>query len=519
METLELYLSPRDAKGFKAIVTKSPAGEGETQSSLPFFEGEKDWRTTVLRCLEVTSFKSEHFDPEEQEWMVNSGILNENRNAFDAKYLVKIGQQVYQSLFPADSKAKNALLGSLRFSEEKKTQLHIQLKFAAERSPLADYPWELLHDGKTFLLHYNVTISRYIAYDSVPPKLPPTVKVNVLLVSSAAWDSELGLKQLGEQETQAIRQGLEKARDAGHINFVQEDATKHKLTNYLTEHRGEDAPHVLHFDGHGLFGKRCSNPKCRTMHNGNKAEKCRKCDWVLPEPQGYLVFEDADKKADYVSAEELGVLLYQSSLGNGNNKSGGIALVVLSACQSAMALDGDSVFNGTAQNLISHRIPSVVAMQYSVSVVSATKFAEQFYRSLGQKNSLGIAMSQAREVMGIGGEQWYRPVLYLRWEDNEGGQLFKDSSVASSVGTDEFVPQKNRILEETNKPRQISRITQIQIDSLKKDLKKLEKDYQDVADKKRRESNPQEQNNLELQLKEIAKKMEEIEQEIQEVGL
>jgi hypothetical protein len=55
---------------------------------------------------------------------------------------------------------------------------------------------------------------------------------------------------------------------------------------------------------------------------------------------------------------------------------------------------------------------------------------------------------------------------------------------------------------------------QIQLKILKQDLAKLEKDFLDVADKKRRESNPQEQNNLQLQLDDITKKMEELEQQM-----
>jgi hypothetical protein len=324
----------------------------------------------------------------------------------------------------------------LRSSERENTQLHIQLIFSdnvVRGIRLADYPWELLHDGFMFLLHRNVTISRDIAYEGVRPNLPPTDKINVLLLSSTASDPELGLNQLGKEEAQAIADGLEKARNDGHINFVQLGATRDKLRAYLTEHRGEDAPQVLHFDGHGLYGKRCTNPQCHAMNKGTKITRCGKCDRELPEAQGYLVFEDKDKNggADYISAAELGVLLSKSTSGDGNNKSGGIALVVLSACQSGMTVEGDSIFNGTAQNLIGQRIPSVVAMQYSVSVVSATKFAEQFYRSLGQKNSLGIAVSQAREAMGIEGNQWYRPVLYLRWQDkdNDGGQLFNLSPI------------------------------------------------------------------------------------------
>lgn len=511
LEILNLILSSRDAKQFKVIVK----GYGETESSLPFFEGEQDWRTTVLRCLEVTTFNSKHFDPKEQEWMVKANILNENKNYFDDKYLSKIGQAVYQALFPANSKAREALIVALGRIQEN-GQLHIQLEFSADvvkRSRLADYPWELLHNGQKFLFQRNVIISRYIADEAVPPKLPPTDKVNVLLMSSCAWDSQLKLERLDNQEKQAIREGLQKARDAGHINLVElKDATTEKLREFLTENQGEDAPHVLHFDGHGLFGKRCSNLECRTMHNGNKTQECGKCHRKLPEPQGYLVFEDGDK-ADYISAEAFRELLRLSSLRDGKNKVGGIALVVLSACQSAMALDGDSLFNGVAQNLISTRIPSVVAMQYSVSVESAKKFAEEFYHSLGLKNSLVTAISQARGVMDIEGNQWYRPVLYLRWQDNEGGQLFKDF-----LGTDDIAILDKKILQEENKPRQISRITQIKIDRLKHDLDKLVKDYKDVGDKHRRESNPQEQNNLQLQLDKIAKEMEWSEQQLQELG-
>lgn len=48
---------------------------------------------------------------------------------------------------------------------------------------------------------------------------------------------------------------------------------------------------------------------------------------------------------------------------------------------------------------------------------------------------MGIAVSQAREAMGIEGNQWYRPVLYLRWQDNEGGQLFNLSTILSYAAT------------------------------------------------------------------------------------
>nr|MBW4582074.1 CHASE2 domain-containing protein [Tildeniella nuda ZEHNDER 1965/U140] len=273
------------------------------------------------------------------------------------------------------------------------------------------------------------TFSRYIAYESAPPNLPLTEKINVLLVSSAAFDAEQGLKKLSNQEQKAIFQGLQKAQTQGHVKLHQpEYSTVGCLRAYLTEHQGTEAPHIVHFDGHGLFGKRCPNQACCTMHKGIKVEYCRVCSTPLPEAQGYLAFENEQSGPDYVSAEEFGLLLQAASAGDHATSSHGITLAVLTACQSGMSVSGDSVFNGIAQNLISQRVPAVVAMQYSVLVESAAKFAEQFYRSLGQKNSLALAISQGREAMGLSTQQWFRPVLYLRWRDNVGGQLFQISS-------------------------------------------------------------------------------------------
>ncbi|MCA1990590.1 MAG: CHAT domain-containing protein [Coleofasciculus sp. S288] len=439
MELFELYLSPIDATRFKVIVTQSPAGEGETESSLPFCDDSQDRRITLIKTLESASFRSESFVGEgEQEWMVTAEILAADRTTFHPDYPAKIGKELYRALFPPGSKVERALHSSLRQAEEKNTQLLVQLKLeadAVQRSRLADYPWELLHDGQRFLLHHQLGFSRYIAHDTAPPSLPPVEQVNVLLVSSAAFDSQMGLKRLSKQEQQAIRKGLEKASDAGHISLRElEYPTFNELRTYLTENRGKEAPHVLHFDGHGLFGKRCQ--QCGAMHKGIKVERCKKeaCLAPLPDPQGYLVFEDEEGEADYISAKELGTLLHQTRLSDGTHQTGGVALVVLSACQSGMAVAGESVFNGTAQNLIGHRVPAVVAMQYSVSVEAATKFAEQFYRSLGQKDSLTVAVNQGREAMGAEGNQWYRPVLYLRWRDNQGGQLFSPPKPVARLG-------------------------------------------------------------------------------------
>ncbi|NET16265.1 MAG: CHAT domain-containing protein, partial [Okeania sp. SIO1H6] len=435
MELFELYLSPIDETQFTAIVSQSTASGdgGDTPSALP--EGGQR-RITLIKTLEFSQFSADNFqDDSELDWMAAEKIITADRNAFDPDYLAQIGQILYKALFPPGSPVENLLGQAIANAESQGKPLVVRLKFPADgvqHSRLADYPWELLHDGQKFLCHHSVKFSRYIAHKGVAPKLPSVEKLNILLVSSEAFSKEIGLKRLSKQEREAIRQGAKKAEEDGHICLTElEFATLKHLRDYLTEHQGEDSPHVVHFDGHGVFGQKCR--QCSTIHKTTKRQQCRNCQAQLPSPQGYLVFEDEDGDADYISAKELGTLLHQSGLSDGDSQTEGVTLVVLSACQSGMAIAGESVFNGAAQNLIAHRVPAVVAMQYSVRVDSATKFAEQFYRSLGQKNSLAVAVSQGRAAMGVEGNQWYRPVLYLRWQDNKGGQLFASATSPQSI--------------------------------------------------------------------------------------
>ncbi|WP_088893320.1 CHAT domain-containing tetratricopeptide repeat protein [Leptolyngbya ohadii] len=432
MELLLLYLSAIDDARFK-VIARSSVGQAEVDSRLPFFETRDRWRTTLIKALEVNEFRSSAFQREgEQDWLVEQGLLSKDRESFHPTILARIGQAMYEALFPV-GEVRNVLQRAIAQAEGNETQLHIQLEFNAEitkRSRLPDYPWELVHDGQKFLAHHQVRFSRYIAHPASVTKVPLVQKLNVLLVSSTASDEDHELLPLSRKEQQAVLKGLKKAEEEGLIQVNElKPATLNQLRIYLTNNRAEQSPHVFHFDGHGLFGRRCNVDSCRTIHKDLSIEKCKTCGATLPdEPQGYLLFEteeNDENEADYISAIELGQLLQKTSFGGTSTQKNGVTVAVLSACKSGMALGGESVFNGVAQRLISHRIPAVVAMQYTIRVDSAMRFSEQFYRALGSKNSsLAIAISQGQEAMGAEGNQWYRPVLYLRWQDDEGGQLF-----------------------------------------------------------------------------------------------
>jgi hypothetical protein len=518
MEILTIYLSAVDAAQFK-VIARSKVGQAEADSRLPFFETAERWRTTVIKALEVNEFRASVFQRQgEQEWMVEQGLLSSNKESFHPAMLAQIGQAMYESLFPVGG-VRDVLQRAIARAEDNSTQLHIQLEFNAEitkRSRLPDYPWELAHDKQKFLAHHQVRFSRHITHVATIPNFPPVQQFNVLLVSSGASDAENKLLPLSKKEQKAVFKGLEKAQAEGHIHVeVLEPASVNHLRSYLTEHQGNQAPHIFHFDGHGFFGRRCNIPSCRTIHGNLSTEKCKNCGAALPEPQGYLLFETQEDEPDYVSAKELGELLQKTSFGDDSTqRRGGVAVAVLSACKSGTAFGGESVFNGVAQQLISHRIPAVVAMQYTVRVDAATQFAEQFYRSLGCKNSLVTAISQAQEAMG-GGEdnQWYRPVLYLRWEDNEGGQLFTASPVQSNKVSPDSTPLSN----EPPQKRSLSRFHRLELERLTTELEDLEQDYDRVKSQLRTELDGGTQNKLERQLEQIGQEMAKREQQLDQL--
>lgn len=89
-------------------------------------------------------------------------------------------------------------------------------------------------------------------------------------------------------------------------------------------------------------------------------------------------------------------------------------------------------------------------------------------------------------------------------------QFPENKNASSSLSSVQMQPDKKQRMK-------MSRGRQFEIERFQQELEKIENDYRNVAEKKRRESNPQEQNNLELQLQSIAKQMDKIEQQINEL--
>jgi hypothetical protein len=140
----------------------------------------------------------------------------------------------------------------------------------------------------------------------------------------------------------------------------------------LAQRLYRDPPvHVLHFDGHGVFGVAQG-----ALADGQGAE-------------GRLLFEQDNGEREYVEGRYLAPVL----------RKRGIRLVVLTACQSATGT-ADNAFSSVASQLIQGGVDTVAAMSATVLVVSAAKYAEAFYRTLATSGATAdIAHEQAQHAL------------------------------------------------------------------------------------------------------------------------
>ncbi len=161
----------------------------------------------------------------------------------------------------------------------------------------------------------------------------------------------------------------------------------------LAWERGEPY-HIVHFDGHGVY----ADPKTldaaeiafgRVMLKGESAGPC-----------GFLVFEDpaAKRRFKLVDGFKLGETL----------RDAGVPILILNACQSAFAeasatpqadaspREEIAAYGSLAQAVMEHGAAGVVAMRYSVYVVTAAQFVAELYAALARGRTLSEATSFAR---------------------------------------------------------------------------------------------------------------------------
>lgn len=268
--------------------------------------------------------------------------------------------------------------------------------WVASRSPaFLGLPWELLKDPEspTPLVLDLAGMNRTLPVKQAAADLQPGERLRVLMVIARPY----GRRDVGYR--MIARPLLERLSPvAGEVRLdVLRPPTFAELKRKLAEAREEGEPYqILHFDGHGLFGRRI----------GREGETA----------QGHLVFE-AEFGADAVAADQIASLLVAER----------VPLVVLNACRSGQVDGGASPEAAVATRLLESGAAAAVAMSYSVYVVAAAEFMAAFYEALFAGKTVSQAMTKGRRQIyktnlrpspkgPLPLDDWLVPVCYTRQE-------------------------------------------------------------------------------------------------------
>jgi hypothetical protein len=287
------------------------------------------------------------------------------------KEMIAFGEQLFDTLFQG---------GVRRLYDEARTRQGRKLDFIfTSMIPwIAEKPWEFAYDAvrNCYLATEETRFTRNVLTSIPADQINPGSGPLRILVASAQ-PVGFGALSIGQEEA-VIRRGFEPLIAAGLVTVTAlARATPTKLHGYLSNGKFD----VVHFIGHGTYDEKRG--------------------------EGRLVFENEQGQE-----HSLGERAVREIFCNRN-----LSLVFLNACETGAA--GRAEFNkGVAQSLVAHGLPAVVANQYSVLDSSATSFAQHFYWSLAQGNSLGESAREARIAVNysLHGEpiDWAVPVVYAR---------------------------------------------------------------------------------------------------------
>lgn len=394
---MEIAIRLQDTGNGLVEVIESPSGQGENETELPFAN---DQLPTVLKALTRLNSLKIYFDDQQKEELTQLGLWKDEALLATDKLLEKVGQKCFDSLLPS-GQVRELFVGA-RNSNPNSNSITLRLRLNPKDVDIARQPWELLYQDPAHLVKCrSVKLVRYITFDSPPTSLGITGILHVLYVRCSPSDIKEG--ELGQVEWQQVSNALTQMNE---IEVSEPVRTFTQVTHCL-----QNQPvHVIHFDGHGRFGRVC---QCGIFNNPHLQE-CHECKAKLNDIalQGWLAFEKDDGTKDWISSKRLAEIC-------ANRK---VRLVVLSSCSTG-TVRGETIFGGVAPALIGAGIPAVVAMQLPITADSAAQFFGQgFYKRLAAFDCLPDAVSAGRDL--IVNHEWFIPVLYLRDKDKT-GCLFK----------------------------------------------------------------------------------------------
>ncbi|MBN1875578.1 MAG: CHAT domain-containing protein [Anaerolineae bacterium] len=289
------------------------------------------------------------------------------------------GQRLFELLF-ADTTLRSAWERALGQFPQRRIRLWID----ADAPELHTIPWELLQENGVLLAAQPETpFSRYLPCEIPYGEIVTERPIRILIAISNPHD--LDRYQLAPLDVEQERHILKEA--LGELPYIELDFIPSSITLKQLETHLHKGYHVLHYIGHGAYNHR--------------------------QREAMLYLQDEAGNTQVVTSDKLCELL--------KRQFHRPHLVYLSACQSATRDTADA-FRGLGPQLITAGIPTVVAMQDSVSIVTARELSQVFYTRLLEHGTVDLALNQARGTLVTQNHPDFAiPVLFMRLKD---GQIF-----------------------------------------------------------------------------------------------
>ncbi|MBF8267325.1 MAG: photosystem assembly protein Ycf3 [Dehalococcoidia bacterium] len=353
------------------IILRTPRGDLR-QTELPHWPSDEEFSLDIA-CLALDTDSSGVSDEVKQR------LVEHLAQGGDKTGIARrLGKRLFGLLFSSQE-----FIDAYRLARDASEGLRLVLEFALkpqEPDPVvsrwAALPWEYLLDpsvperGEFLALRPHFTMLRRLSGGGGARPATVSAPLKVLATLAEPWD------QLRYGREEAMR-SLEEGLSGGQVEVrLEREPTFPALIRAL----GEDKPHVVHVVAHGSYH---------------------------PQGGGALALENEYGGTNHVQAQEFARQLAGS----------GVRLVVLGACLSG-AGDVAGASQGTAQALLRAGVPAVVAMQYSVPVITAHRFSKELYRALSRGTPLDEAVGIARRVLSgdrsLPSLDWAIPVLYVQ---------------------------------------------------------------------------------------------------------
>ncbi len=416
-ETVNLRFQCRENATFAVQVKESWSGRTVTGNFIPPYTSKQ---LTALQ-KKLNTLESNNRELREIGYRLFLSLCGENFT--DVKH---------QDQSPTDVSVRAMLRGVIQRTLQRRGTVALTFSFDPGCDEFIRYPWELLHNGDHFLLGAGIfTLTRALLRSDLPVgcELPIRPPFRVLYIGASPSDcAPLEI----ERSYEALERGLAGLTETNQVLLDRlEPPTFDELVRYFTSYGGagllddrETAVpcYVVHFDGHGAYGRMCPEDTCDTL-NEPDARRCVVCGSSLArvKTQTYLCFCNDEGGRRYIDAQSLRELLLSSD----------VRLAVFSACETATVAHEQvhhqrraAVDATLATALVTAQVPAVIAMPFSLQDDLSPTFVYHFYEALADGRTLEEGLTRARQaLLPMQQKSWFIPVLYRHVAEGQEGPV------------------------------------------------------------------------------------------------